>query len=134
MAGRSKKKKGTSRQVEGAADPSQVMEALSAVARTGRASSEDIAEELTSVFGGAKGLAMLFKEIVFHAKTQPSTKVKVLSNMMTFIERTAKQYGDQARLSLMSKEQIEIMLCKLLMKHSFVVPIAGVQLHVEAKA
>lgn len=132
MAGRNPKKKGSPRsKKKNLADPSQVLDAFSKAARQGRASSEDIAEELTNVFGGAKGLALLFKEIVFHSKTQPSTKVKVLSNMMTFIERTAKQYGDQARLKMMSKDQIEIIMCRMLVNHNFVMPIKGTVLNVK---
>lgn len=133
MASGRKKKKSAARPAEGATNPKEIMEALSAAARSGRASSEDTAEELSNALGGPKGIALIYKELIFHAKTQPSTKVKVLSSIMTFLERTANKYGDQARLNMMSKEQLEMTLCGLLIKHDFVVPIKGVQLNVEAK-
>jgi len=129
MAGSSKKRKGTS-QAGGRTNPHEVMAAMSAFAKSGgRTSAEDLANALTEAYGGAQGLALLIKELTFAKSTQPSTVVKIVSSVMSFIERTEKRIGGQARLKMMSNEEVETSLCKLLAKHNFVVPIEGVTLH-----
>lgn len=114
----------------GGHDPAEVMEAMSLFSKSNsRASSEDVAEALSQAFGGAKGFALLMKELAFSPNTRPATRAKIISNVMSYIERTAKQYGDMARLAAMSKDQIEIKLCRLLVRHKFVVPIEGVNVN-----
>jgi len=114
----------------GGHDPDKVMEAMSLFTKgNSRASSEDVAEALSQAFGGAKGFAILMKELAFSPSTRPATRAKIISNVMSYIERTAKQYGEMAKLAAMSKEQIEIKICRLIVRHKFIVPIEGVNLN-----
>lgn len=114
----------------GGRDSTEVMAAMSLFSKSNsRASSEDLAEALSQSFGGAKGFALLMNELALSPHTRPATRAKIISNVMSFIERTSKQYGEMARLAAMSKEQIEIKLCQLLVRHKFVVPIEGVNVN-----
>lgn len=106
----------------------KIIEMLSS--QFGRASAEDIAEELTKAFGGAKGFALLMQEIVYAPSTKPTTKARIVQQVMTYIERASKHYGDINRLASMDKEEIEKKLASLLKKHNNVVPIPGVKLDV----
>lgn len=106
----------------------KIIEMLSS--QFGRASAEDIAEELTKAFGGAKGFALLMQEIVYSSSTKPTTKARIVQQVMTYIERASKHYGDINRLASMDKDEIEKKITLLLKKHNNVVPIPGVKLDV----
>lgn len=90
---------------------------------------EDMATELTNAFGGARGLSLLLKEIVFAPGTRVATKAKIITSIYDYIGKTSKQYGDRAKLHNMDREMIEKRLNELLLKHDKIVPISGVTLH-----
>ena len=85
---------------------------------------------LTNALGGAEGIAQITKELLLNPATQPATKTRILADLSRFMANASKQYGDRPKFSDMSKQQIEVRLCKLLQAHGWVVPIPGVNVNV----
>lgn len=95
----------------------------------GRASAEDLAIAASEEFGGAKGLARIWKTLLMAPGTQPATKARILGNIQQLLENTSKLYGDRAKLAGMNKTQLGARIVELLVKHGFVVPIQGIELN-----
>lgn len=111
----------------GPANLSKGLALFSAV--SGRASPEDLAAELTAGLAGAKGIAMLICEMIKSSSTRPAQRIKLLQQVITYLERVGKHYGDMAKLKAMPTDEVEKKMVALLNKHSNIFPIEGVTIH-----
>ncbi len=93
----------------------------------GRVSAEDLAIAVGQEFGGAEGIAKIWRMLLTSAGTQAATKARIVGNIQQLMENTSKLYGDRAKLAGMDKAQLEKRIVELLVKHKLVIPIAGMQ-------
>lgn len=115
------------------ANPAKSVQEISQLIKPKRSGHEATAEALTAKFGGADGFANHLFTLVMASETRPATRARIIEFCMTHLERASKMYGDPHRLGDVLTEDIELMMCGLLLKHNFIVPIEGVDLGISLK-
>lgn len=107
------------------AEPEKMLSALEAVLGSGdRSSMVDLAAELSIILGGAKGIALLIKTMLFDPETTIATKQRLLGIVLTFLKEVSKIQGDRDEVEQMSVEGIEREVLALVMKHGQI-PVQG---------
>lgn len=94
---------------------------------------EDLADAYSDAFGGAKGMALAMYEMAMDPEVRAATRLKIFTKVDKTLADASRIYGDRAKLSSMSTEQIEARLVALLKKHGFISPIPGVNLVASAE-